>query len=59
MAIISSQNFPSDSRGCRPRADGVTYHLIDLRLNGHESQATHIRKLRDEQELDFQGHDNG
>jgi hypothetical protein len=34
-------------------ANGVTYHLTNLKLNPHETRAINIRKLRDAQNADF------
>jgi len=38
------------------QANGVTYHVTDLRLKAHETRAISLRQLRDAQKADFQGH---
>ncbi len=41
--------------GFQIQANGVEYHLTDLKLAPHETRAVDIRKLRDEKKPDFRG----
>jgi len=42
--------------GFQMQANGVNYYPTDLKLNGHETRAIDLRKLRDAQKPDFRGH---
>jgi hypothetical protein len=53
LSNLGNQECPI---GLRVQANGVTYHVTDLRLKAHETRAISLRQLRDAQKPDFKGH---